>query len=102
MIGSRTGLLALAFALAGVRTFGAEPLSLGGLRLTLGGEVSASWGPEDRGFFNDTGYERNPLNMMRLRGTAELRAGEHVAALVDVRSEDLAAPRAYGLYVRFR
>jgi hypothetical protein len=64
--------------------------------------VSGSWAPEDRGFFNDTGYERNPLNLMRLRVTAELRAGEHVAALADVRSEDLAAPRAYALYLRVR
>jgi hypothetical protein len=89
--------------LAGSRAaFAAEPITLGGLRLTLGGEVSGSFAPEDRGFFNDTGYDRNPLRLLRLRGTAELRAGRHVAALADVRSEDLTAPRAYALYLRVR
>ena len=100
--GCRVGILVLALVPLGGRAFGAEPLSLGSFRLTFGGEVSGSWAPEDRGFFNDTGYERNPLNLMRIRVTAELRAGEHVAALADVRSEDLAAPRAYALYVRVR
>ena len=100
--GCRVATFVLAFALGGGGAFGAEPLSLGSFRLTFGGEVSGSWAPEDRGFFNDTGYERNPLNLLRLRVTAELRAGQHVAALADVRSEDLAAPRAYGLYVRVR
>jgi hypothetical protein len=102
MTGWRVAVSALAFALGTTAAFGAEPLSLGSFRLTFGGEVSGSWSPEDRGFFNDTGYERNPLNLMRLRLTAELRAGEHVAALADVRSEDLAAPRAYALYLRVR
>jgi hypothetical protein len=102
MTGCRVGVLALAFALPGAAAFGGEPLSFGSFRLTYGGEVSGSWAPEDRGFFNDTGYERNPLNLMRIRLTAELRAGEHLAALADVRSEDLAAPRAYALYLRLR
>jgi hypothetical protein len=102
MTGGRVGIFVLASALAAGAAFGAEPLSLGPLRLTLGGEASASWAPEDRGFFNDTGYERNPLRLLRLRLTAELRAGDHVAALADVRSDDVTAPRAYALYLRVR
>jgi len=102
MTGGRVRTFVLAFALSGGGAFAAEPMSLGGLRLTLGGEVSGSLSPRDRGFFNDTGYERNPLHLLRLRLTAELRAGERLAGLAEVRSEDLAAPRVYALYVRVR
>lgn len=80
----------------------AEPIRLGGLRLVLGGEMSGSAAETDRGFFNDSGYERNPLRLFRLSLTAEVRAGDHVAALTEVRSENLNTPRAYALYLRVR
>ncbi len=79
-----------------------EPIALGGLRLILGGEASASVAPGDRGFFNDTGYDRNPLRLLRLSITAELRAGRRLAALAEIRSENVEAPRAYALYLRLR
>jgi hypothetical protein len=101
-VGGPTGRLALAFALCAGSASAYEPLSAGRFTLSLGGEVSGSMASADRGFFNDTGYERNPLRLFRLRLTAELRAGEHVAALADVRSENLDAPRAYALYLRVR
>jgi hypothetical protein len=92
----------LAAAVGAGTASAAEPIPLGGWRLTLGGEASGSWAPEDLGFFNDTGYERNPMRLFRLRLTAELRAGARVAVLTDLRSEDMAAPRAYALYLRVR
>jgi hypothetical protein len=102
MARSRVAIVVLVLALGRGRAFASEPLSLGGLRLTLGGEASQSFAARDRGYFNYTGYTTNPLRLTRLRLTAELRAGEHVAALSEVRSEDLGTPRVYALYLRLR
>lgn len=102
MTAARALPLVLAAALGAGTAFAAEPVALGSWRLTLGGEVSGSWAPDDIGFFNDTGYDRNPTRLFRLRLTAELRASDRFGVLADVRSDDVAAPRAYALYVRVR
>lgn len=79
-----------------------EPIRLGGARLSVGGEASFSLAERDRGFFDETDYQRNALRLARLSLSAELRAGRHLAALAELRSEDLDGPRAYALYLRIR
>ena len=70
--------------------------------MTLGGEVSAAMGSDDPGFFNYTDYEDSVLRLVRLDLTAAIRAGDHVAFLGELRSQNGAAPDAYAFYVRLR
>jgi hypothetical protein len=79
-----------------------EPLTLFGGRLSLGGETSGAYGTRDRGYFNNTDYGTNNLRLFRLDLAAELRAGAHVGAAADVRTDNLGTPRAYALYLRIR
>jgi len=97
----RWGLVALGFGLAAQaeeRAPSPEP----GVRLIVGGELTGTIAPEDRGFFNDVDYQRNLLRLFRASLLAELRAGSRVALLGELRSENLDAPQAYALYLRVR
>jgi hypothetical protein len=93
---------AISLALAGPAVWAGERLAFGPFGLVLGGEGSFSIAPKDWGYFNEIEYQRNALRLARLALQAELRVGEHVAALTEIRSDNLDPPRAYGLYVRFR
>ena len=79
-----------------------EPIVLGDGLLTVGGNLSATIGPADPGFFNYTDYEDSTLRMLRLDLTASLRAGSHVSLLGELRSQNAGAPKAYALYLRIR
>lgn len=93
------GLAACVFGLA---SRAEEPAPHDGVKLIVGGAVSGTLAPEDRGFFNEVDYQRNALRLFRASLLAELRAGSHVALLGELRSENLDAPQAYGLYLRVR
>ncbi|HVH29976.1 MAG TPA: hypothetical protein VM818_24675 [Vicinamibacterales bacterium] len=80
----------------------AEPIVLAGGRLTVGGNVSATFGPEDPGFFNYTDYEDSVLRMLRLDLNASFRANDHLSLLGELRSQNVRAPQAYALYLRVR
>ena len=96
-------LLVLSFTRdAGAQRLPSEPIVLGDGLLTVGGDLSATIGPDDPGFFNYTDYEDSTLRMLRLDLTASLRAGSHVALLGEVRSQNVRAPKAYALYLRIR
>ena len=71
-------------------------------RFAVGAELSASVGPEDRGFFNYTSYEDSTQRLARLSLTAEWHVAERVALLGEVRDENLGRPRVYALYARVR
>jgi hypothetical protein len=79
-----------------------EPIALAGGVVTLGGNVSGTVGPEDKGFFNYTDYEDSLLRMLRIDVTAAVRGGGHFAVLGEVRSQNAARPEAYALYLRVR
>jgi hypothetical protein len=87
---------------AGAQRLPSEPIVFGGGMLTVGGDLSGTFGAVDPGFFNYTDYEDSTLRMLRLDVTAALRVGSHVSLLGDVRSQNASAPTAYALYVRIR
>jgi hypothetical protein len=81
-----------------------EPVSVGGGRLVVSGQVSASFSsdPDDPGWFNYTDYEHNTLRLIRLGMTAAFKAASRVTVLGEVRTENWDAVQPYALYVRVR
>jgi hypothetical protein len=79
-----------------------DPVSFFGGRVRLGGEVSGTIAPEDRGWFNYTGYESSTLRLFRVDLAAEARLASSTSVIFDVRSDNLGSPRVYALYLRLR
>jgi hypothetical protein len=91
-----------------------EPVVFGGGRVTIGGDVSATFScatsdpaetdrcPGDGGFFNYTDYEHSALRMLRVDVTAAVKAGKRLSVLGELRSENAGAPQPYALYLRIR
>ena len=79
-----------------------EPIAFGGGRVTIGADVSATYGSLDPGWFNYTDYEHSALRMLRIDVSAAVNAGAHVAVLGELRTENLGAVRPYALYARIR
>jgi hypothetical protein len=95
-----TAALGVCLAAAGARA--GEPVSFVGGRVRLGGEVSGTIAPEDLGWFNYSDYETSTLRLFRVDLAAEARLASFASVLFDVRSDNLAAPRVYALYLRVR
>jgi hypothetical protein len=99
-------------ATIGAQGLPSEPVVLAGGRVTLGGDVSASFScgsaagsglcEDDPGFFNYSDYEHSTLRMLRLDASAAVHANRHLSMLAEVRSENGEAPRPYALYLRYR
>src|SRR6185436_6936671 len=87
---------------AGAQVLPAEPIAVAGGRLTFGGDVSATIGPKDPGFFNFTDYNHSTLRMLRVDFSAAAKAGDHFSLLAEVRSENFGQVRPYALFVRIR
>jgi hypothetical protein len=91
-----------------------EPIVAADGRLTVGGDVSATYScaqsnepnaggcTDDTGFFNYTDYQNSALRMFRIDLTAAFRATEHLSLLAEIRDENTDGPQAYGLYLRIR
>jgi hypothetical protein len=79
-----------------------EPLAFFGGHLRLGGEVSGTIAPEDRGYFNYSDYGVNHLRLFRVDLAAEARLASFAWVLADVRSDNLGSPRIYALFLRVR
>ena len=98
---------------ASAQTLPSEPLTVGDW-LAIGGDFSGTFScadapPEnggacgdDAGFFNYTDYERSAVRMFRVDLAASVKATERVSILGELRSENVAAPLPYALYVRVR
>ena len=78
------------------------PIALADGRVTIGGDVSASYGSSDPGFFNYTDYDHSALRTVRFNVAASVKANDHLAILGDVLAENLDSIRAYALYARVR
>jgi hypothetical protein len=79
-----------------------QPISIMGGRVVLGAEVTATFAPQDPGFFNYTSYEFSALRNVRLGVSAEIRANDRVQVLGEVRLDQGRVIDAYGLYLRVR
>ena len=86
---------------AGAQGLPSEPIAFAGGRVTVAGDVSASFGSDDPGFFNYTDYEHSALRILRIDVGAAVNAGEHFAILGELRSENVSVV-PYALYVRIR
>jgi hypothetical protein len=87
---------------SGAQTLPSEPIALAQGRVTIGGDVSASFGSEDPGFFNYTDYAHSALRLLRVDISGAVKAGPHFTLLGEVRSENLEHPEPYALYLRIR
>jgi hypothetical protein len=79
-----------------------EPISIADGTVVVGGEITATIGQEDPGFFNYTDYEYSALRVLRVAVSAELRANRHVQVLGEVRADRGRWLEPYGLFVRLR
>ena len=77
-----------------------EPVAVAGGRLLLGGDVSATYGSEDPGWFTYTDYETSAIRRFRAGVTVEARASDRVAFLMEVRAETGVGITPYAWYVR--
>ena len=84
MLGCAALVLAIAHD-AGAQILPEQPISVAGGHIVLGAEVSATFAPEDPGFFNYTSYEFSALRNLRLSVSTEIRATDHVQVLAEVR-----------------
>ena len=87
---------------ARAQTLPSEPIALADGRVTVGGDVSASFGSRDPGFFDYTDYEHSALRLLRIDVSAAAKAGPHLSLLGEVRTENLDSVQAYALYARIR
>ena len=82
---------------ARTQTLPSEPLALADGRVTISGDVSASFGSDDTGFFNYTDYEHSTLRLFRVDLTTAVKMNAHFTLLGEVRSENIGPVRAYAL-----
>lgn len=102
-IGLLMSLMLAAFASpARAQVLPEAPLSLAGGHVVLGAEVTATFAPDDPGFFNYTSYEYSALRSLRMGVSAELRASDYWQVLGEVRLDQGHELGAYGLFVRLR
>jgi len=97
-------MLVVVASAAAVRAQGlpSEPIALADGRVTVGGDVSATFGSPDPGFFNYTDYEHSALRLVRIDVAAAAKAGPHFSLLGEVRSENIDTLQAYALFARIR
>ena len=95
-------MIVCAARLTAAQVLPSEPIVFGGGHVTVGGDVSASFGSADPGFFNYTDYEHSALRTFRVDLTTAITAGPHFTLLGEIRSENLGAVRPYALYLRIR
>jgi hypothetical protein len=97
-------LLAVSGTTAGAAAQGlpSEPVSLGGGRVVLGAEASATVASEDPGFFNYTDYEYSAIRNLRIGLTAQVRASERFQVLGELRLDHGDSLQPFALYARIR
>jgi hypothetical protein len=77
-----------------------EPVTLAGGHLLLAGDVSATFGSEDPGWFTYTDYQTSALRRVRTGLTIEARASRRLAFLTEIRAETGVGVRPYAWYLR--
>jgi hypothetical protein len=87
---------------AAAQALPSEPVTFGGGRAVLSGDVSASISPDDTGFFNYSDYEHSTLRTLRLGVAGLFRVTDRISLLGDLRSENLDGVWPVALYARIR
>jgi hypothetical protein len=87
---------------ARAQTLPSEPIAFGQGRVTIGGDVAASFGSKDPGFFDFTDYEHSALRLLRIDVSAQVKAGPHFTFLGEIRTENGNRPLPYAFYLRIR
>ena len=77
-----------------------EPVAFAGGRLIIGGDLSATYGSEDPGWFTYTDYETSAIRRVRAGVTVEARASDRVSFLTEIRAETGVGVTPYAWYVR--
>jgi hypothetical protein len=73
-----------------------------GARFTFAGEISATIGSVDPGFFNYATYDYSPLRNVRVVLDTSVRATRHLEVLAQLRTDGLSHAQLTGLYLRVR
>src|SRR5205814_2398977 len=84
------------------QTLPSSPLVFADGHVTVAGDVSASYGSSDRGFFDYTDYEHSALRTMRIDISGIVKGGDRFTVVGELRTENLERPQAYALYLRVR
>ncbi|MEZ5416919.1 MAG: hypothetical protein R2708_06200 [Vicinamibacterales bacterium] len=71
-------------------------------RVAVAGEVTATYGSSDPGFFNYATYAYDPLRNVRVLIDASVRPSRGVELLAQLRTDGLSEARLAALYVRLR
>jgi len=95
-------LVACAAGAARAQTLPSEPIALADGRVTVSGDVAASFGSNDPGFFDYTDYEHSALRLLRIDLSGAVKAGPHFTVLAEIRTENFDQPKPYALYLRIR
>jgi hypothetical protein len=102
LAGLVAGLCGLWVARGGAQTLPSAPIALADGRVTIGGDVSASFGSDDPAFYNYTDYDHSLLRMLRVDLSAAVKAGAHLSLLADLQTENFDTIHPYALYLRIR
>jgi len=96
------GLVWLSVAPARAQTLPSGPISAGDGRVTISGDVSATVGSDDPGFFDYTDYEHSALRLLRVDISAAVSGGAHFTLLGELRTENVDSVQPYALYLRIK
>jgi hypothetical protein len=77
-----------------------EPVTFGGGRVVIGGDVAASLAPDDLGFFNYGDYEHSTLRQIRVGVTGSVRANSRLSILGEVRIDNFQDVTPFAWYAR--
>ena len=97
-----SSVLPVATAPAAAQTLPSEPVTFGGGRVVIGGDVAASVAPDDEGFFNYGDYEHSTLRQVRIGVSGAVRASDRLSVLGEVRVDNFEYVTAFALYARVR
>jgi hypothetical protein len=84
------------------QTLPSEPITFGGGRVVIGGDLAASVAPEDTGFFNYGDYEHSTLRQVRIGISGSVRATSRLSVLGEVRVDNFDHVVPFALYARVR
>ena len=95
-------LLAVPAAPAAAQQLPEGPISFGGGRIVIAGDLSAAFGADDPAYFTFGEYEHSTLRQLRVSLTGEVRASRRLSLLAELRSDNLRDVSPSALYLRFR